>query len=258
MSKILNSEDVIQHKKKAIRKLNALLETLINSGNDDFLKKVDLLSYWIETFSTYIQTEQSFTPKKLLSYKRGDIIRVNFGFRVGAELGGLHYAVVLDKDNKHNANTITVVPLSSLKTSTDSVHDRDLFLGSELYNLVFSKFEKQLFELKSKRDELRPIVETLNQIPETGQTPEIEALIESINKQICELSRETNRLDKDKREIERMKLGSIAKIEQITTISKMRIYVPKKSTDFLSGIRFSQNAMSRINAKIKELYVFDE
>ena len=55
-----------------------------------------------------------------------------------------------------------------------------------------------------------------------------------------------------------MKEGSIAKIEQLTTISKMRIYVPKKSTDFLAGIRFSQNAMSRINAKIKELYIFDE
>ena len=55
-----------------------------------------------------------------------------------------------------------------------------------------------------------------------------------------------------------MKTGSIAKIEQITAISKMRIYTPKKAADFLSGIRLSANTMSRINKKIKEFYIFDE
>ena len=59
-------------------------------------------------------------------------------------------------------------------------------------------------------------------------------------------------------EIENMKTGSIAKIEQITAISKMRIYTPKKAADFLSGIRLSANTMSRINKKIKEFYIFDE
>ena len=53
-----------------------------------------------------------------------------------------------------------------------------------------------------------------------------------------------------------MKEGSIAKVEQITTISKQRIYDPKKNADVLSGIRFSDAAMDKINEKIKELYIF--
>ena len=49
----------------------------------------------------------------------------------------------------------------------------------------------------------------------------------------------------------RMKDGSIAKIEQITTISKQRIYTPRKNSDVLAGIKFSDAAMDKINEKIK-------
>lgn len=53
-----------------------------------------------------------------------------------------------------------------------------------------------------------------------------------------------------------MKDGSIAKIEQITTVSKQRIFDPKGSRDVLSGIHFSDAAMDKINEKLKELYIF--
>ena len=95
MRKPKSTEEVIQHKKKAIRKLNQLLEDYTSSGNQDSLKKVDLLSYWIEEYASYIQDEKTFDYKRLKSYKRGDIIKVNFGFNVGSEYGGLHYAIVL-------------------------------------------------------------------------------------------------------------------------------------------------------------------
>lgn len=258
MSKELNKEDVIQHKKRSIRSLNGLLESLINCGKNEHLKKADLLSYWLESFSRYIKYEDTFSPQKLLSYKRGDIIRINLGFRVGAELGGLHYAVVLDKNNKHNSNTVTIVPLSSLKKHPEEIHERDLFLGSELYNLVSAKYEHQLSKIKEKMDETNFIIGLFESLPEENRSSKINEALELLQAQRNDLSDDLNALKKDEREINRMKEGSIAKIEQLTTISKMRIYVPKKSTDFLAGIRFSQNAMSRINAKIKELYIFDE
>lgn len=58
MRKPKSTEEVIQHKKKAIRKLNQLLEDYISSGNQASLKKVDLLSYWIEEYASYIQYEK--------------------------------------------------------------------------------------------------------------------------------------------------------------------------------------------------------
>lgn len=251
----INKENVIRNKKCAFRKLNFLLEDLINAEDEEKLKKANLLSYWLQTFSRYIETEKSFNPKRLMAYKRGDIIRANLGFRVGAELGGLHYAVVLDKENKHSADTITIIPLSSFKEGKE-VYERDLFLGSELYNLVVAKYNKQYDFVKAKLIEFQSIANALNQIPAEKYTPEIKSLIVDLNNQLVELKQSSESLQRDYKEIERMKEGSIVKSEQITTISKMRIYTPKKSADFLSGVKFSQKTMSRINEKIKELYIF--
>lgn len=52
-----------------------------------------------------------------------------------------------------------------------------------------------------------------------------------------------------------MKKGTIALANQITTISKQRIYNPKKDLDILSGIKLSAEKMSLIDKKIKELYI---
>ena len=257
LEKRITKENVIQNKKKSIRQINNLLEGYINSGNDDLLKKANLLAYWLSSFSSYIEQESNFNPKKLLAYKRGDIIRVNFGFRVGTEFGGLHYAVVLDKEGHHNSSTITVIPLSSAKANKKT-HDRDLYLGTELYNLVVAKFNNQYDFVESKLNELKSIIDALDKIPVDKQTPDVNITIQNVNKQISDLGMAMKILSKDHAEIERMKTGSIAKIEQITTISKMRIYTPKKSTDFLYNVHLSPNAMSRINAKIKELYIFNE
>ncbi|MGR5970055.1 type II toxin-antitoxin system PemK/MazF family toxin [Bacillus paranthracis] len=47
------------------------------------------------------------------------VVHVDFGFNVGAEYGGFHWAVVIQNDNKA-AHTIVVVPLSSLKKRTEN------------------------------------------------------------------------------------------------------------------------------------------
>lgn len=257
MSHQKTKEDVIQNKKKAIKSVNKMLENLINDSSEKHLKKANLISYWIQDYVRFTQFEEKFNPTRLLSYKRGDVIRVNFGFRVGAEFGGLHYAVVLDKENPHNSNTLTVVPLSSLKADK-AVHERDLSIGTEFYNLVDAKFKRQFTETKNKLDELSALNSVLRKIPEDQWTAETLAAFRNIDKQIDEILNTISSLAKDQQEIEKMKVGSIVKIEQITTISKMRIYTPKKSADFLSGIRLSSNAMSRINEKIKEFYIFSE
>ena len=54
-----------------------------------------------------------------------------------------------------------------------------------------------------------------------------------------------------------MKEGSIALINQITTVSKIRIFDPRNLRGVLSGISLSEESMIKINRKFKELYVFD-
>ena len=48
----------------------------------------------------------------------------------------------------------------------------------------------------------------------------------------------------------------IALIDQITTVSKMRIYDPRNARGVLSGIRLSPDALDKINEKLKELFIF--
>lgn len=85
---------------------------------------------WQKVQNQYLQWEQTFDPKKLRKYSRGEIVYAHFGFNVGAEFGGVHYAVVVE-DNQKSAENVMVVPLSSLKlgqTETD-VHRNDVYLG---------------------------------------------------------------------------------------------------------------------------------
>lgn len=63
-------------------------------------------------------------------------------------------------------------------------------------------------------------------------------------------------LRKIEKEISQMKEGSIALVNQITTVSKIRIYDPKNLNGVLSGITLSQEQMEKINNKIKDLYIF--
>jgi mRNA-degrading endonuclease toxin of MazEF toxin-antitoxin module len=271
MSKEKNKEEVIQHKKQAIRKLNNLLEEYILSGDRILFKKADLISYWIETFSLYVGHEDSFEASRLIRYSRGDVIRLNFGFNIGKEFGGLHYAVVIDNDNKRNADVLTVVPLSS--TDGKKVHNRSVDLGSELFEKINAVQENLLRSARQELEGLRKTQDALNttidvlknyELHTDNLPPEIvDKLAEAIRYQ-SEISEKKLRMEKSIANIERnnyeiskLKIGSMAITNQITTVSKQRIFTPKRSEDFLYGISLSSSAMDKINSKLKELYIFD-
>lgn len=56
MSKEFTKSDVIANKKEAIKTLNSLLESLINdstSNNKKYLKKANLISYWLKNYANF-------------------------------------------------------------------------------------------------------------------------------------------------------------------------------------------------------------
>ena len=52
-------------------------------------------------------------------------------------------------------------------------------------------------------------------------------------------------------EVQKMKKGSIALTNQITTISKIRIYDPKTDHDVLSGVKLSNEKLDLIDNEIR-------
>lgn len=114
--------------------LQATLTSVENMIKSLKPKQQHIMSEWLMTWCMYLSFEDSFIPGRLKYYKRGDIVLVHFGFNTGSELGGAHYAVVVEKNNNNASSTITVVPLSSLadgKTEKD-LHDSEVYLGKVL------------------------------------------------------------------------------------------------------------------------------
>lgn len=262
MSLPLDKDYVIKHKKHAIRELNNLFEYYINEPTGKYLKKANLLSYWFETYVKYIREEEVYNPKKQIRYNRGDVIKVNFGFNVGKEYGGLHYAIVLDKNNHLSANVVTVVPLTS--GTEAETYQTDVFLGSELYSKLdvrhaqmIKKANQELMECKQLNESMESTNSLIKELiaKDSAATTdeasdEIAATLSDnlsvlattrneFNKKVEQAYQDVKFLEKSRQEIAKLKSGSIALIGQITTIDKSRIYTPRKSTDVLFGIQFS-------------------
>lgn len=280
MSAPITKEDVIKNKKESIKCINKMLEWFINDPTEKHLKKANLISYWLKDYVKMIGFEETFNPTKNIAYKRGNIVKVNFGFNVGAEYGGLHYGVVLDNHNAHNSPVVTVVPLTSMK-DTKELHSNSVDLGNELYKSLKLKYDTISKALKEEQEDIMTTSDAFDLLLELAEdslnkyksytknedkaeeltraedylsaTQKIEKIL---NEKADHNKNQQAYLEKIGLEISRMKNGSIALVNQITTVSKMRIFDPRNFKGVLSGISLSEENMEKINEKVKELYVF--
>jgi pemK-like protein len=231
MSRNRTKTNVTENKDRALTRINDLLNSLIQSDDDHMLKRADLISYWIHTFSNYVQSEDTFDPKYLPKYKRGDVIKADFGYRCKNELGGRHYAIILDVSNAKSSGLVTVIPLTS-KKENKRIHSSEVDIGNEIFTSLISSFDKQ-----KKQYEL-----------DLSNT-ESESSRAKISSNFCIL-------EKKRKEIIGMKEGSVAMIGHISTISKVRIQDPINSTTgILCGVKVSPTILSMIDSKIAELYM---
>ncbi len=94
-------------------------------------------------------------------------------------------------------------------------------------------------------------------LPENSENEKIIKTVKlnNINEKVKLLKDNIDLIDKIQKEISQMKNGSIALINQITTISKQRIYNPKSDMDVLADIKLSNNSLNLIDAKIKKLFM---
>lgn len=97
----------------------------------------------------------------------------------------------------------------------------------------------------------------ISTLPENSENEKIIKTVKlnNINEKVKLLKDNIDLIDKIQKEISQMKNGSIALINQITTISKQRIYNPKSDVDVLADIKLSNNSLNLIDAKIKKLFM---
>lgn len=232
--KKISKDKAIVHKKSAMAKIEAYIDHLINTNTNT----ADKFCYWLEEYATFLNYEHQFVPQKLKRYKRGEFVKANLGFNIGSEEGGLHYCVVIDKNNNLSSPVITVVPLTSLKGARDTSKMRtgEVFIGNDFY-----------LHMEDKRQK------TLNLITEI--TEKLSCDEENAEKHLTEINDITVQLKNLVQEIAKMKSGSIALVGQITTISKIRIYNPKNKHDVLANIRLSPYILDKIDSEIDRCFI---
>lgn len=245
MGRDLTKEELMKHKDEALSRIGDYIDTLIESSDRKIRGKADKLSYWLEDWTTFLDFESCFSPASLRRYKRGEIIKAHLGYNVGSEEGGLHYCVVIDKKNSKNSPVITVVPLTSVKAKTDleHLHLGNIYIGNELFTNLNSKISYTDKILTSRLFELRDSIDALTVDTPREQRDQICASLD-----MCE--RDLDLLNRMRTEVAKMKIGSIALVCQMRTISKIRIYDPKTNYDILSGVKLSNEKLDLIDKEI--------
>ena len=125
----------------ALQTLRDFLNDCLSSNDAQKNKRASLLSYWIKN---YIQMLRHERPQSYRRFQRGDVVKVDFGFRIGSEHGGLHYAVILNSNDSRRAPVVTVVPLTSLKSEEqrNSLHFGEIDLGDQLIRKLTGKLNQ--------------------------------------------------------------------------------------------------------------------
>lgn len=71
------------------------------------------LGNWLEKESTIFKNEADRKQFNKPNFKRGEIIKVDFGINIGSELSNTHFAIVLNSDDNNYVDNIIVIPLTS-------------------------------------------------------------------------------------------------------------------------------------------------
>ena len=225
-------EENNEEKKNQEQKNEAMIhkDNSLNRLDLSFIKHIDLkeyklcnlLAYWIYDFANYHDQEREFDTTKMITFKRGNIIKANLGFNVGHELGGLHYCIVLDKIDNPKNGTLNVIPLASKKNKKYPKSAIDL--GNEIFDTLNALYSKEIKKLSNKYQDIWSLPA----------------------ERVEQFTSDFEYVKKIKDEISKMKIGSVALINQITTISKQRIF----DDDILRRVRLSKDSLDLLDKNI--------
>lgn len=154
---------------------------------------------------------------KFQRYKRGQVVMVNFSPSIGSETANKHLAIVLNKNDSPNNCVLTVIPLTS------KCKPYYLDLGEILVSSVTPFLESSYCELL-EIDKPEIFLKTVEEYKRVVQ------LYTTMNKR------------------------SYAMVQNITTISKLRILKPINRYDPIQKIKVSNETLDALDSKLIELY----
>ena len=241
-----NSNDFRSYRRTVFRAYANFLRERIQTNYDWAVKFI----MWLRQYLYYLKMERSFSPTYLPRYTCGQIILINFGFRLGNEIGGAHYGIVLDNDNRKKSGFITIVPMISKKKRhfDYGLSPWEYELPFPISQLIIDKALKQIADTPSA-DIYDDIIKAMSQ--GDGNSSNCPTLPDTItfDKQL------QKRVEPLFTLAQKMSKGSIVDTRQIITVSKIRIITPVKAADELTNICIPCDSLQQIREKIAKNYI---
>ena len=238
-----------KNKAELLQRVNDLCSDYANDltalANDDrTYKRAALLYYWLYDYRNYIRNEGKFAARYYPAFERGHVVNLNLGFNLGSEMGGLHYGIVLNNSNRRNPNLI-IAPMTSVKPNRNlsQLRPTEVYLGAELYHMIKGKSTALHISTTS---EFKLLTKLLKEAAGNEKSADmLRSRLEKVDAQIKLLTKTDHKLRV-------LKTGSIVEINQIRTVSKMRLVDPINEYDILYGLKVSPAYMDKIDDAIRE------
>lgn len=271
------NEEIGLYTAQVIQELEDYLNSLVKHGEPKD-KRADKIDQWIESWTKYLKREQEFNPRSLPLFKRGSVIVVDLGFNVGSEYGGIHYAIVLNKRDSRRNHLLHILPLTSImeKTDLEKLKYYQLSLSDEIHRLLIQKAIKGLQIIDEKRNsciseihllnnklsEIESLANEQQKDPDTNPKLEsylkteisnVKSKLEELEKIVNQITSQSIYIEKLVEKISKLKKGSIALLNQVTTISKLRILDPINQRSFFNDIVLSTETLDIIDAALKNI-----
>ena len=240
-------------------------QELLSVERQDLLKGQQIRT-WLKTFFWYVSKKDSGIEQSYPNIKRGSILLVNFGYGVHSEFRYYHYAVALNSSPKKNGK-VTVIPITSKshKNLIPIGHE----LGDCLENLIVKK-ERSLFWEAYRVLSAKVVAETGVSFgfPAIGGYDTVYSNCTVFVNKIKESLADDSSLHKDADKIlsdlktfkafidnsPNLLKSSYLRTEDITTISKARIILPKNTAHPLYRLRLSDATLNKLDNEIIRLY----
>lgn len=205
-------------------------QTIINKGlpykfsylDDWLLKKSKLLNDEASVLEQKLQSPLNTQTPNYKTYKRGTIVKVDFGIGIGSEMSQIHFAIVLNNYDNPKNNILTVIPLTSKPSKFNT------YLGTLIIDMLLERIRK----------EFKPLDDKINND---------ELLTPSENAKLIKLN---TLLSYYKSNVK----STFACCSLITTISKKRIFLPINEYDIIGRVKCSAEIMNKIDEEIKKRF----
>lgn len=210
-----NIVDNVMKRNEALTRATTNLAEICNLSKDSLNKKYQYLPFWLEKESNLLLRELKNPRKYFNTYKRGTIVRVDFGVNIGCEFSQVHYAIVLNKKDNRLSETISVMPLTSKDKGSN------LNIGNVIFDNAMKTINVQLEKVEAEKE---------------IQNDDVYKLFEVIK--FYSLN----------------PISSFACYRNIITISKTRIKKPLNEYDFINKAICDDIVMEKIDKEIIKYY----